>query len=93
MGQARPLEPGPWDRAQGSPGPGAAAGGLGSCKVYVCGMYICMTVYVYICLLLFGAIWCYLLLYVDIPRPYLVLFVDISKQIRLPVMVTKLHAH
>ena len=23
-----------WDRAQGSPGPGAAAGGLGSCKVY-----------------------------------------------------------
>ena len=31
------------------PGPGqpwAAAGGLGSCKVYVCGMYICMTVYV-----------------------------------------------
>ena len=64
MGQARPwsldpspglpapgLGPGPdraWDRAQGSPGPGAAAGGLGSCKVYVCGMYICMNVYVHL---------------------------------------------
>ena len=48
------------------PGPGqpwAAAGGLGSCKVYVHGKYICITVYVYICLLLFLAIWCYLVLF------------------------------
>ena len=31
----------------GSPGP--AAGGLGSSKVYVCGMYICIDVYVSMC--------------------------------------------
>ena len=42
--------------AEGSPvpgpgpgSPGLAAGGLGSCKVYVCGMYICINVYVYMC--------------------------------------------
>ena len=38
-------------------GPGtAAAGGQGSCNVYICGMYICMNVYVCMYLLLFVTI-------------------------------------
>ena len=49
------LGPGPdqgWDRAQGSPGNEATVGGLGSCVVCVCviyiytSIYICMNVYV-----------------------------------------------
>jgi hypothetical protein len=57
-----------WDRAQTRPG--VATEGLGSCKVYACGIYRCMSVY----MTLYTPVCCNCCLFVAICR-YLLLYV------------------
>ena len=60
-----------WDQAQCSSGASDALRGLGPCKVYVYGTYICMNVYAYMCLI-------YIYIYMCVCLFFLLLFVAID---------------